>query len=573
MATGQRPTKKHVQTLDPFSQAASMLGVGVPPPDNVYSSDVFEEEPAPLDVFIQDKKFLALPPLSPVQKTLIEMGTTVYKPQTFADIKWTVDRYVTELVAQWGKGGGKDHSCRVIAARAVYLVLCLKDPQLYFGMSPDSSIDIINVAYNATQANNVYFVPFRRLINSSPWFSDKFDDRIGFISFAKNINAISGHSDQDGLEGYNLLIAVLDEISAFKTNMELRNRRSLRQASHSAEGIYDSMRSSVQSRFPNLGKVIMLSYPRYRGDFIQQKYEQGKDDPDTYVSLAATWEANPTRTKEEFAAEYRRNPEKAKAKYECQPPRAIDTYFRNPKLVDQAFNVEAFAMFEETDVNGEPVVQFDYSAHPLEINENTLKADYWCKDRFPRYIHVDAALSNDRAGFAMVHQSGYEIRIGEDQKPFRLPVVTVDLMTYWTAPPDGEIELGEIRKLILELRDRGFPIAKVTYDGYQSADSIQILSNAGIESDRRSVDKDTSAYDTLKDLIYDERLKAYYCWLVTEELKNLSIVNGIKVDHPDHGSKDVSDALAGAVQGAVEAGLEIVVQSRAMPRSVSVRMT
>lgn len=567
---GKRPSDRRISTqvIDPYLHAASLIGVGNV---EVAASDIFEEEPVPLDVFIEDKKYLALPPLSAVQREFIEMGTTVYKPETFVQISWIIDRYVTELVAEWGKGSGKDHSCRVIAARAIYLLLCLKNPQQYFGMSPDSSIDIINVAYNATQANNVYFVPFRRLIKASPWFSDKFDDRVGFISFEKNLNAISGHSDQEGLEGYNLLIAVLDEISAFKTSMELRNRRSIRMASHSAEGIYDAMKSSVQSRFPGIGKTIMLSYPRYVGDFIEIKYEEGRNDPHTFVSFASTWEANPTRRREEFDIEFKKNPEKASAKYECKPPRAIDTYFRKPQFIDVAFNVEAFQMFEEVDENGEPIVQFDPAVHPIDY-DNQLLSSYWCNDKFPRFIHVDAALSNDRAGFAMVHQSGWEIRLVEDQRPVRLPIVTVDLMTYWTAPADGEIELGGIRKLILDLRDRGFNIAKVTYDGYQSADSIQILSGAGIESDRRSVDKDTSAYDTLKDLIYDERLKGYYCWLVTEELKNLSIVAGSKVDHPDYGSKDVSDALAGAVQGAVEIGLEIKSQSRATPRTVSIRV-
>lgn len=570
MATGTKPTKKKAsQVIDPFTHAASLVGVGSLDYD---PSDIFEEEPVPLTVFVKDKKYMDLPSLSPIQQEFVEMGTTVYKPETFASLNWFIERYVVELVAQWGKGSGKDHCSRIIAARAVYLLLCLKNPQRYFGMSPDASIDIINVAYNATQANNVYFVPFRRLINHSPWFSDKFDDRVGFIAFKKNLNAISGHSDQEGLEGYNLIIAVLDEISAFKTSMELRNRRSVRQASHSAEGIYEAMKSSVQSRFPGLGKTIMLSYPRYRGDFIQLKYEEGLTDPHTYVSFARTWEANPTRSKEEFAIEYKKNPEKAAAKFECNPPRSIDTYFRQAKKIDDAFDVMAFESNEELDENGEPKIKFDPNRHPLDP-DNTLIPSFVCRDKFPRYIHVDAALSNDRAGFAMVHQSGWDIRLdNETMKTIRLPVVSVDVMTYWTAPPGGEIDLSSIRKLILDLRRNGFPIVSVTYDGYQSADSIQILTNLGIESGRLSVDKDTAAYDTLKDLIYDDRLKAYYCWLVTEELKNLTIVVGQKVDHPDYGSKDVSDALAGAVQGAVQGGLVIPSQSRSMPQTISMRM-
>ena len=32
-------------------------------------------------------------------------------------------------------------------------------------------------------------------------------------------------------------------------------------------------RASVDSRFPDFGKVIMLSFPRFKDDYIQQRYD------------------------------------------------------------------------------------------------------------------------------------------------------------------------------------------------------------------------------------------------------------------------------------------------------------
>lgn len=562
---------KNVRTsslhADPLMEAAMLLGLEIE--DEPDPEDIFDEEPVPLDVFITDRMYLRSPPLSDVQKNFVEAGTTFYRPSTHIKLNHYIDSYVTELVAQWGKGGGKDHCCRAIAARAVYMILCLKDPHAYYNMAPDSSIDIINVAYNSAQANNVYFTPFRRLIGASPWFRDRFDDKQGFIAFDKNVQAISGHSDQEGLEGYNPIVTILDEIAAFKTAYELRNRRALRAASHSAEGIYDSMTSSVQSRFPGLGKVIMLSYPRYRGDFIQQKYKEGEHDPAVYVSFATTWEANPTKNKEDFASEYRRNPEQARAKYECDPPRAIDTYFKRPHKIDLAFDVDLFEADSEILEDGTPKEKFDYDRHLL-TEDGKLLPSTLAPDRIPRAIHVDAAISNDRAGFAMSHVSGWIHRV-IDKQVHKFPVVKTDLMCYWTPKPNDEVNLSEIRELITELKNHGYNIQLVTYDGYQSADSIQILNSYGIEAKTRSVDRDTSAYDTLKDLIYDERLDTYYCWLVVDELKSLTTIQGgQKVDHPDHGSKDVSDALAGSVQGAIEVIADYQVQSRARPRSFKV---
>lgn len=564
---GFKNARSSILHSDPLLEAAQMLGLKVE--DEPDPEDIFDEEPIPLDRFVTDRRYLGLPPLSDIQQSFVEAGTTFYKPSTHLKLGHLIESYVTELVAQWGKGSGKDHCSRVIAARGAYMVLCLKDPHTYYNMSPDSSIDIINVAYNAAQANAVYFTPFRRLIGASPWFRDRFDDKQGFISFDKNVQAISGHSDQEGLEGYNVLVAVLDEIAAFKTKYELRNRRALRSATHSAEGIYDAMRSSVQSRFPGLGKVIMLSYPRYRNDFIQQKYNEGEHDPAVYVSFATTWEANPTKSKQDFDTEYRRNPEMAKAKYECDPPRAIDTYFKRPHKIDLAFDVDLFEADSEILEDGTPAEKFDYEKHILTVDGKLLPSIV-ATDRIPRAIHVDAAISNDRAGLTMSHVSGWVGRV-IDKRVQKFPIVKTDLMTYWTPQPNDEINLSDIRALIIELKNRGFNIALVTYDGYQSADSIQILNSHGIEAKNRSVDRDTSAYDTLKDLIYDERLETYYCWLVVQELKELTTIQGgQKVDHPDHGSKDVADSLAGSVQGAIEVISDYQVQSRATPHTFKV---
>src|SRR5207245_2440102 len=36
----------------------------------------------------------------------------------------------------------------------------------------------------------------------------------------------------------------------------------------------DMYRASVDSRFPEFGKVLALSFPRYKGSWIQTRYEQ-----------------------------------------------------------------------------------------------------------------------------------------------------------------------------------------------------------------------------------------------------------------------------------------------------------
>lgn len=156
---GFKNARSSILHSDPLLEAAQMLGLKVE--DEPDPEDIFDEEPIPLDRFVTDRRYLGLPPLSDIQQSFVEAGTTFYKPSTHLKLGHLIESYVTELVAQWGKGSGKDHCSRVIAARGAYMVLCLKDPHTYYNMSPDSSIDIINVAYNAAQANAVYFTPFR----------------------------------------------------------------------------------------------------------------------------------------------------------------------------------------------------------------------------------------------------------------------------------------------------------------------------------------------------------------------------------------------------------------------------
>ena len=113
--------------------------------------------------------------------------------------------------------------------------------------------------------------------------------------------------------------------------------------------------------------------------------------------------------------------------------------------------------------------------------------------------------------------------------------------------PDSEIDFAAIREFIISLREQGFNITMVTYDSFQSADSIQQLRQAGFNADTLSVDKNTEAYDLLKELIYTKCCALPNHPLLLQELRQLEFIKGKKVDHPPRGSKDVADAVAGAV--------------------------
>ena len=516
--------------------------------DRLLKNEDLNEDPVPIQRFVTDKKYLGLPPLSDIQVEIARHITQIFKPETLSLLmgeKEGIDYYnrytVNEVICQLGKGSGKDHVSRVSLAYISYLLHCLRDPLEYFGKAAGVYIDLVNLAVNAKQAQQVFFDPLKNLLLASPWANDVgFEPRVQEIFwFDRPVRMFSGHSEAEGWEGYEVLTVVLDEISAFKTDVELKGQ--LRNKGSASE-IYDMARASITSRFPSVGKVVLLSFPRFKGDFIQQRYKSVIDDlvehggvlldeklgnrggyreAQSWALKAATWEVNPTRHKEEFENEFRRDPIMARARFMCEPPEMVDAYFRDPESVRAAFR---------------------FKQPPID-EEGRFREWFNGIDQHPRYIHVDLGLKRDRAAICMVHSPGFK-QIKTLGGIENLPIVEMDYIQSWKAEDNSEIPFAAIRSTITELTRR-FTVVSVTFDQWNSADMIQSLRALNINADLHTVAK--KDYDTLSTSIYDGRLRGYWNEiLVEDELLKLKLINNTKVDHPTTGSKDLADSVAGA---------------------------
>lgn len=579
--------------------AAALLGSAGGTGTSASGTGIFEEEPVPLDVFVQDRAYLANPPLSEVQYEAVRHAERVFYLETYdllaasADKKvrgyWSQPtRMVNFLELEWGKGGGKDHTCRMIAMRVCYLLLCLKSPQTYYQMPDQDSIHVLNVASSSKQAQRAFFTPMRRAVQRPGcWFQrnagidivdaaarqqrgargERTVTLLDTIRFEHNIEAVSGHSDADSQEGLNLILGIADEIDAFRSAAELARNAGAKQreSSSSAEAILDMIRTSATTRFPETFKNVHISYPRYLGSTIQQLVAKGKLDNEQrgdksryYVSgPLATWEANPRiKGKESFAEDYEKDPALAEAKYECKPRRAINPYFANEEairecLTDYAMPPVSVAYVREG-ATWKPVYTFSPEFYPVK---GALYA-----------MHADLAATGDRAGVSMAHvkrwqdhaltgydEDGIEIKVQE-----RRPVVKVDFTISYEsdagARPPMEIQIRWARMLCLELRRMGFPVVRFTFDQWQSKDSMQILESHGIETDRFSTDVSEEGWRTLRDVMYEGRLEMPARELTVIELLGLSRLPNGKIDHLGDSSKDEADSLAGAVSGALECG-------------------
>jgi hypothetical protein len=503
--------------------------------DRLLRQDELMEQPVPIETFVQEKKYLGLPPLSPIQLEIVRHSTQIFKLPTLQKLMGEHDgleyykKYTdNEVICMLGKGSGKDHCSRISIAYTAYLLHCLRDPLSYYGKANGVYVDLLNLAVNAQQAQRVFFEPLKNLLLGSPYFNSVgFEPRVSEIFFfSRPVRLFSGHSESEGWEGYEVLTIVLDEISAFKTDTELKGDT---RAKGSASAIYNMSKLSVMSRFPEVGKVILLSFPRYKGDFIQQRYfgAQERSEPKTWYIKAATWEVNPTIKRSDLESEYVRNPIEAASRFECEPPTMEDAYFRDEDLVRKAFM---------------------YADNPVDEDGRYHK---WFNnaDGHRRFIHVDLGFKRDRSALCMTHCAGFK-EVKTSMGVEKLPVINVDLLHSWEAAPGEEINFASVRQMIVDLC-RKFDVAKVTFDRWQSIEMIQSLRAQGIASDFHSVKK--SDYDTLMTAIYDTRLRGYWNQiLVNEELLKLRLFSNNKIDHPSGGSKDMADALAGSVFNCVE---------------------
>lgn len=547
-------------------------------------TDIFEEEPVPLKVFVEDFKYLNNPPLSPVQYDLVQHIERVYLPSLYPLMAkefggyWEQEVRMTNLIsAMWGKGSGKDSSVRVAALRVAYLLLCLKSPQKYFGLPEQDSIHMLNIATNAPQANRAFFAPMARAVKRG-WFADKADAKRDVIEFAKNVEAISGHSEAEGQEGLNLILGVADEIDGFKTKAESGRRggAQLRESSTSAETILDMLKTSASTRFPESYKRVAISYPRYLGSTIMKLVEESdKDieemgDKSIYYASGpkATWEVNPrVKGKEQFANDYRKDPKGSAAKYECKPTRATKPYFQNPEYFRSSVDRPTQPLTIDYELVTKTVRRGGISTDITSWEPKFTFAESFVPKPGAVYaLHCDLAIVNDRAGIALSHVEKHEVveRVEVDETGFEtthqytLPVVKTDFVVSFEASkevtPAREIQIRWTRELVFQLIHRGFNVGQVSHDGFQSVDTLQILESYGIPTTKRSTDLKPEMWKTLKDIVTDGRLKLPFSNLLLIELEALSDVGGGRVDHPVNGSKDLADALAGSVEGALFLG-------------------
>lgn len=388
---------------------------------------------------------------------------------------------------------GKDLLSTIAVSYVVYKLLCLKDPAVYYGQQSGNTIDIINIAINAVQARTVFFKNLKNKIAKCPWFNGKYSDTQDSISFIKSVTAYSGHSERESHEGLNLIMAILDEISGFGEGNPLND------ATKSSENIYTAFWQAVMSRYPEEGKVALLSFPRHKDDFITRHYNDAvlekeviereytyiinPDLPETdenkltikwdedhitsykYPGVWAirrpSWDVNPTKNIENYKVSFIKRYYDTLQRFACMPTDiASDTFFRNIAKIEKAMTVR------------NPV-------SPNRVIDESWKPDPNVK----YYVHADLAQQQDKCAVAVAHVDRWtKIDTGHGRTE-TVPHVVVDMLAWWEPQKEGPVDLSEVKRWIMALRKRGLDLGLITFDrwGCLSADTLVYTDNGPAE--------------------------------------------------------------------------------------------
>lgn len=207
---------------------------------------------------------------------------------------------------------------------------------------------------------------------------------------------------------------------------------------------------------------------------------------------------------------------------------------------------------------------------PLSMEDNLNIWDYLDHDRFltkikgqvtplrhpqaMRYAHLDLAKTST-AGLSICHLTGNKLieNLLQEGKPFeeyRL-MVEFDFIFGIKAGKYKNISLVKITDFFIWLRDMcGFQFGLITADQYNSEMPIQSLEGAGFKVKNLSMDRKKAPYHSFRSAVEENRLRFYRHSLLDHEIENL-VEGKKKIDHPVNGTKDVSDATAGAYFNAI----------------------
>ena len=487
-----------------------------------------------------------------------------------------------ECLLSGGIGAGKSTIAVYVMAWTLYTLSCYKSPQLSFGLDPASELLIVFQSLNASLAKAVDYNRFRALIEQSPYFQRyfPFDKNIeSELRFPNRIVVKPVSGEETAAIGQNCISAIIDEINFMEITE--KSKKSIDGGTYNqALALYNSISRRRKSRFMSGGKlpgmICIVSSKRYPGQFTDEKEAEAErqlqetGESNIYVYDKTIWEVKPWefsgKTFNLFVGDATRKPRILND----EVPNIKDKYLvkQIPIEYKDEFHRDIYGALR--DIAGQSTL----SRHPFLMNIDAVSAcfnntrsilsredvDFENTKlkilkklihnlQYPRFVHIDLAISGDSAGMAMGYVDKF-VKINRGDEIEILPHIVMDFTLQIIPPKGGEIVFSKVRNIIYVLSNLGMPIKWISFDQFQSKDSMQILMQKGYTVGQQSMERTPVPYEMLKNALYDGRVSIPEHSRLLHELKTLERDSQTgKIDHAIQSSNDIADALAGVVYG------------------------
>lgn len=507
-------------------------------------------------------------------------------------------------------GTGKSHLSTGTTAYQVYLATCFDIPQRLFGLTPMTTIVFMLQSVSPTITKRVLYSPFRKMFLGMPYvrrFCAWNDKKESVLELDGNIQIVPAAASLQAILGQAVAGAILDEVNFMQiveNSKTVAGPQGLGGYFDQAEIIYSNIERrrtrSFTTKGVSIGSLCVVSSTRYKNDFLDRKidemnsiYEEEPDGtPKTFLTFRhKQYEVNPrfvegryatfrvlvgtdeysTRVLEDFEepgihypengfildvpmpykAQFKKDPDAALRDVAGIATDAIAPFFRRrSKITDAMLRGSDRELLQWTDGDE---FELALDGMPEWLTENFPHRDLRAR---PHFIHVDLSKTKDRCGIAVVRFDGMVNQPSADDPSMIevLPKFTVCAALGIKPSAVTEIDIAEVRAFCLSLTRHGFNLHSLTYDGFASAESIQMTRRTGIHSDVISVDRTTVPYENFRDALYQDRIDIQPdSYLLQTELNTVEYYpEKNKVDHPPRGTKDVSDAVVAACQAGLD---------------------
>ena len=480
---------------------------------------------------------------------------------------------------------GKNFIGEIVVAFACYYICCLNNPHEYFteitgipqAYTKDKNFDIVNVSsVDESQARQVFFDTVKNVLRLTKdpktgenWFERYVGLNLKEGGFGGNLKSkiiefptkesgrgtirlMSFNSTASAPEGIHCLLFIADELSRADTKLKYQQ----------ADKLLNLGLNNTTASFQNrVGKVIEWSYLNDTDfDLTNDRYELSFTLPQIYGAKYATWEVNPNVTKETFADRYKADPVKAKQVFEGIKPKSRDAFFQPyvGKIQEAVSSVENRIRFNRTIVTRyvkDKTFQFTaieiiqllgdmkvrcFSADPSKVRDRFVITGGYMETRDP--LKMDIFLE------------GTQEVISTNKKP------VIDIVIIIEPTPDRPIDyvgIGEIFTALI----KAFPNTKsINSDHFQNEKLRQEIITQGVQSETYffSNQKQMRLYTILRANVWNNNIEictdshnfitiknqpASFTDLWSFEAEHL-IKEGQTIDHPNYGSKDLTDSIA-----------------------------